>query len=84
MPQLIYIYILHNLPLWMPKQWFQKIEVIFRELICKRKQARIGLRVLQQPKDEGELAVPHHWSYFLTSQMQHLRGCNIPEEGRHK
>lgn len=50
---------------------------IFRELIWKKKQSRIQLRILQLPKDRGGLAVPHPWSYFLAAQLQHFEDCNV-------
>lgn len=39
MPQLLYV--LHNPPIWVPKQWFQKIDTVFRALIWKKGLSRI-------------------------------------------
>lgn len=72
MPQLLYK--LHNSPVWIRMEWFKKIETLFRELIWKKGQARIGLQILQLPTKEGGAAVLHPRSYFLAAQLQHLRG----------
>lgn len=68
-PQILYI--LHNTPVWVSQQWFKKIDSLFRILICKGKQPRISLPILQLSKDGGGLAVPSARFYFLASQMQH-------------
>lgn len=37
--------------------------------------------MLQFPREEGGLALPHPRSYFLTAQMQHMKGSNLPVGG---
>lgn len=72
MPQLLYI--LHNAPMWIPVPFFRKINSLFRELIWRKKRARVRLETLQRGKSDGGLAVPNAWLYFLASQMQHFAG----------
>lgn len=72
MPQLMYI--LHNSPVWIGRDWFVKINSLFRELIWRKGQARISLQTLQRPTREGGLAVPHPYRYLLVAQLQHLGG----------
>lgn len=79
MPQLLYV--LHNSPVWICKSWFIKIKSLFRELIWKRRQARIHLRVLQLPMRDGGYALPHPERYFLATQLQQLVGCGAPAGG---
>lgn len=69
------MYILHNSPVWIGRDWFVKINSLFRELIWRKGQARITLQNLQRPTREGGLAVPHPYRYFLAAQLQHLGGC---------
>ena len=57
MPQLLYV--LHNAPIWIHKKWFRNKDTLFRELIWKGGQARIGLQTLQLPMREGE------WQYHI-------------------
>lgn len=61
----------------MYKKWFQKIDVIFRELIWKAGPARISLRTLQLQRDEGGVALQHSWSYFMVAQLQYMGGSNM-------
>lgn len=72
MPQLLYV--LHNASVWLPQRYFYLINRVFRELIWGRGHARIKLETLQQAKDEGGLAVPNPFIYFLAAQLQHIRG----------
>lgn len=72
MPQLLYI--LHNAPMWVPAPIFHKIHRLFRELIWRKKPARVRLETLQRSKTDGGLAVPNAWLYFLASQLQHFAG----------
>lgn len=72
MPQLLYI--LHNAPIWIPACYFHKIHRMFRELIWRKKVARIRLETLQRSKCAGGLAIPNAWLYFIASQMQHFAG----------
>lgn len=74
MPQLLYI--LHNSPVWIYKKWFKKIDTRLKEFIWKNGLARIHACTLQIQK--GRLALPHPWSYFLATQLQHVEGNNIP------
>lgn len=53
---------------------FHKIHRLFRELIWRKKSARVRLETLQRGKTEGGLAVPNAWLYFLASQLQHFAG----------
>lgn len=73
------MYALHNAPVWEYKKWFQKIDTIFRELVWKGSLARIRLNTLQLQKRDGGIALPHAFSYFLASQLQHMGGCNTEE-----
>lgn len=75
LPQLLYV--LHNSPIWLYKKWFPRIETLFRELIWKGGPAKIRLSTLQLQKQEGGVALPHPFSYFLASQLQYLGGCNV-------
>lgn len=79
LPQLLYL--LHNSPVWIGEKWFQKIQSLFRKLIWKKGQARIGLQKLQCPTTEGGLGVPHPFTYFLAAQLQQLGGCAIDGGG---
>lgn len=69
------MYILHNSPVWIGRDWFVKINTLFRELIWRKGQARISLQTLQRPAREGGMTVPHPYRYFLAAQLQHLGGC---------
>ena len=71
-PQLLYIF--HNSPVWISNKWFKRIDTQMRELIWKKKVARISLTTLQYGKDRGGLAVPHPKTYFLATQIQQLAG----------
>lgn len=75
LPQLLYV--LHNSPIWLYKKWFPRIETLFRELIWKGGPAKIRLSTLQLQKQEGGVALPHPFSYYLASQLQYLGGCNV-------
>lgn len=72
------LYLLHNSPVWIVEKWFQKIQFLFRDLIWKNGQARISLQMLQRPINEGGMAVPHPYSYYLAAQLQQLGGCATP------
>lgn len=65
LPQLLYL--LHNSPVWIGEKWFQRIQSLFRELIWKKGQARIGLQKLQCPATEGGLGVPHPFTSWQPS-----------------
>lgn len=78
MPQILFI--LQNSPVWIPRHWFRRLDSLFRELIWKNGVARIGLKTLRRPREEGGLALPDPWSYFLEAQIQFMRGSNVPEE----
>lgn len=65
MPQLLYC--LHNAPVVVPLK-------IFRIVICKDRPPRIKFEYLQRPKDDGGLALPNPWLYYLAAQLQHLIG----------
>lgn len=71
-PQQLYIF--HNAPMWISNKWFKQIDTLMRELIWKKKVARISLATLQYGKDRGGLAVPHSKMYFLASQLQQMAG----------
>lgn len=77
MPQRLYI--LHNAPIWKPAYYFHRIHHMFRERIWRKKFARIRLETLQRDKDDGHLAIPNLWLYFIVSQMQHFTGWNRRE-----
>lgn len=80
MPQILYI--LHNSPIWIPMYVFHKINRLFRELIWKKKNARVKLETLQRDKDAGGLAIPNPWLYFVASQLQHFSGwARVDESG---
>ncbi|XP_071967750.1 uncharacterized protein [Engystomops pustulosus] len=72
MPQLLYI--LHNTPVWIPFRIFYGVQGMFRELLWKKGHPRIKLETLQRAKDNGGLAIPNPWIYFLAAQAQQLRG----------
>lgn len=55
-------------------RYFYTINQIFRRLIWNGRPARIRLETLQRAKEEGGLAVPNPWVYFLAAQLQHLSG----------
>lgn len=75
MPQVLYV--LHNSPIWLYKKWFQRIDILFKDMIWKGGPARIRLTTLQLQKSEGGVALPHPFSYFLASQLQHIARCNL-------
>lgn len=77
MPQLLYI--LHNSPVWIPMYHFHRIHRAFRELLWKKKPARIRLDTLHRGKDDGGLAIPNMWLYFIASQLQHFTGWSREE-----
>lgn len=70
LPQLLYV--MHNSPIWISRNWFKKIDTLMRDLIWKGRPSRIGLQTLQLSTQEGGLAVPHPRGYFLAAQMQQL------------
>lgn len=72
MPQLLYV--VHNSPVWLPYRYFHKFQALFRALVWRRGTPRIRYETLQRPKDEGGLAAPNPWLYFLASQLQYLKG----------
>lgn len=53
---------------------------MFRELIWRKKHARIRLETLQRETVDGGLALPNAWLYFIASQMQQFIGWK-QEEG---
>lgn len=77
MPQLLYI--ICNSPVWLPFKYFHKFQALFRDLVWKKGVPRIKYEMLQHPKDEGGLAVPNPWLYFLASQLQYLKGWDVAE-----
>lgn len=77
MPQLLYI--LHNAPIWIPAYYFHRTHRLFRELIWRTNYARIKLETLQRAKNDGGLAIPNAWLYFIASQMQHFAGWSREE-----
>ena len=48
-------------------------------MIWKNKSPRIKLKHFQRPKDNGGLALPNPWLYYLAAQLQHLVGCSGSE-----
>lgn len=77
MPQLLYI--IRNSPVWLPFKYFHKFQALFRDLVWKKGVPRIKYETLQHPKDEGGLAAPNPWLYFLASQLQYLKGWDVAE-----
>ena len=53
---------------------FKQIGTLMRDLIWKKKAARISLVTLQYRKDRGGIAILHPKMYFLASQLQQLAG----------
>lgn len=76
-PQLLYIF--NNSPVWIPQCWFDRIDSQFRELIWRKKTARISLLMLPYSKHEGGLAAPHSRAYYLASQLQQLGGWGLTD-----
>lgn len=70
MPQLLYI--LHNSPMVITLKKFRIINSLFRSFIWLSKPPRIKLEQLQRPKDDGGLALPNPWVYYLAAQLQHI------------
>lgn len=63
MPQLLYF--LHNTPVVIPLKIFRIVNTLFRRLLWNNKHPRIKLEQLQQSKDNGGLAVPNPWLYYI-------------------
>lgn len=77
MPQLLYF--LHNLPVVLHLKIFRVVNTLFRRLLWNTKPPRIRLEQLQQSKDDGGLAVPNPWLYYIAAQLQHLVGSMSPD-----
>lgn len=78
MPQLLYV--LHNSPMVITLKKFRIINSLFRSFIWLSKPPRIKLEQLQRPKDNGGLALPNPWVYYLASQLQHIARAIGPGE----
>lgn len=74
MPQLLYV--LHNSPMVITLKKFR----LFRSFIWLSKPPRIKLEQLQRPKDEGGLALPSPWVYYLAAQLQHITRVLRPKQ----
>lgn len=75
-PQLLNV--LHNVPVWIPRYWVQQVDSLYQTLLWKNGVASLKLTTLQYPKDQGGLAVPRAFTYFLAAQLQQLTGWDIP------
>lgn len=53
---------------------FTNVRPFFRDLMWKTGTPRIWYETLQRGKYEDGLVAPDPWIYFLSSQLQHLKG----------
>lgn len=63
---------LHKTPMVILPKVFCEVNSIFRMLLWHRKAPRVKLKHLQRPKNEGSLAMPNPWLYYMAAQLQHL------------
>lgn len=68
------LYFLRNTPMVIPPKVFCEGISIFRMLLQHRKAPRVKLKQLQRPKNEGSLAMPNPWLYYMAAQLQDLIG----------
>lgn len=67
------LYQLHNSPVLVPLKTFRMVKSIFRSPIWNNSPPRIKLEQLQNPKDEGGLARPNPWLYYVMAAAPY--GC---------
>lgn len=67
--------------MWVPKSYFKKIDSIISSFLWAPKPPRIGLKTLQEPSDQGGLALPDWQKYYLAGKMVFARRWLVAEDG---
>lgn len=68
LPQLLYLF--QNIPVFLPKSFFKKIDSIVLPFLWDYKTHRIGKKHLCKSKIEGGLALPNFLSYYWASHIK--------------
>lgn len=77
----VILYFLRHSPIGIPKYFFKKIDSIVTSFLWVPKSPRIGIKVLQEPEDQGGLAVPDWQKYYLAGQMVYARRWLLAYDG---
>jgi len=68
LPQLLYLF--QNIPVFLPKSFFKKVDSIVLPFLWDYKTQRIGKKHLCKSKIEGGLALPNFLSYYWASHIK--------------
>lgn len=78
---LVILYFLRHAPVWIPKSYFKQIEGIVGAFLWAPKPPRIGIKVLQEPGNQGGLALLDWHKYYLAGQMVFARRWLLSDDG---
>lgn len=64
-----------------PKSYFKKIDSLVTSFLWAPKLPRIGIKVLQEPGDQGALALLEWHKYYMAGQMVFARRWLLVDDG---
>ncbi len=68
LPKLLYLF--ECLPFFLPNSFFKKIDGLIMPFVWNGKVPRIGKQLLQRPRLNGGLALPHFRSYYWAAILR--------------
>ena len=70
LPRFLYMFV--TIPIWLPKQFFIKLDKYVSSFIWNRAMPRIKKIYLERPKSEGGLGLPNFLHYYWASNISKL------------
>ncbi|KAM7402819.1 hypothetical protein PAMP_018030 [Pampus punctatissimus] len=78
LPRLLYLF--QNIPIYLTKFFFQSIDNIISTFIWNKKPPRIRRSILQRPRFQGGLALPHFMNYYWSANSRALHYWMLDED----
>uniref|UniRef100_A0A803JPQ3 Reverse transcriptase domain-containing protein n=1 Tax=Xenopus tropicalis TaxID=8364 RepID=A0A803JPQ3_XENTR len=73
-----FLYIFHNTPFTIPRSFFKKLNRTITSFIWANGTPRISWERLTATVENGGLALPHFYFYYLASQIYYIHWCLAP------
>lgn len=70
------LYLLHTLPIRLPKKFFSLLNTTIRDFIWTRKKSRISMLTLTTPKAKGGINLPHFKHYYYATHLNQILDWN--------
>ncbi|OCT71672.1 hypothetical protein XELAEV_18034651mg [Xenopus laevis] len=67
------LYVLANVPTYVPLRWFNDIDKLLQKLLCPTSKQRLARAIMQALWSKGGLALPNFWNYYLAAQLANLQ-----------